>query len=1015
MTSAHWQDLFDAARDECPSGLWAKGLELARADAVRGEEILEDGARFRVRAPGRPIAPTVSLYPGDEEWDCDCGGRFAVCEHAAAALIAVQQHGVDALFESEERNGFIRYILRPADDGLRIARELVDADGKATVLSGSIGEAIQRGRKLPVEPTHTDLALDRLLLRGSEAPIAGDRLPAALKELIGAGEVVMDGRAMRTSSEPLLPRARVEDAGGDGVVLTVEVAGAVEEILAPGLARCGDTLRPLASQEVFGRRWEKLPLRRVLRREELAELATKTLPELERQAEVEVRTERLPRQQQGSRPWLRFDVDMVDGGIDALALLVYGDPPIARIDGGRLVALGAVVPERREDLERRLIARLRDDLNLVPGRRVHFAGADAARVLEQIERFETERPGTKAGERTEFSLHDRRRPHLEARLEAGADGELGLWFQSVAAGSSEQGDGAAASPGGGRVDAETVVSAWRDGLSLVPLSDGGFASIPAGWLEKHGHLVADLLEARRANDGTLPAGAAPMLAELYEELEMPPPPDMAGLRALLASTPGSQAPAAGTPASGAGSEPSRSLPPTPPCPDFTGELRPYQSAGVAWLARLRDAGLGAVLADDMGLGKTVQALCVLTGRSLVVCPRSVIHNWTREAARFRPTLSVSLYHGPGRELDPAADVTLTTWATLRNDIDILGEVQWDAVVLDEAQAIKNPDSQTARAAYSLKAGFRLSLSGTPVENRLDELWSQMHFVHRGLLGGRRSFAERYERPMTAGDAETTARLRKRIRPFMLRRLKREVATELPPRTDAVLHCELEGEERAVYDAVRAASRADVVRSLGAGGNALAALEALLRLRQAACHPALLPDGRAASSSKVDALVEALDDVVADGHKALVFSQWTKFLDLVEPHLGDHGIAFGRLDGSTRDRAAVVDEFQSEDGPPVLLVSLTAGGTGLNLTAADHVFLLDPWWNPAVEDQAADRAHRIGQDRPVMVYRMVAKDTVEERILDLQAAKRRIAEAALSGVEAAGAASLTREDILALLD
>jgi SNF2 family DNA or RNA helicase len=248
---------------------------------------------------------------------------------------------------------------------------------------------------------------------------------------------------------------------------------------------------------------------------------------------------------------------------------------------------------------------------------------------------------------------------------------------------------------------------------------------------------------------------------------------------------------------------------------------------------------------------------------------------------------------------------------------------------------------------------------------------------------------------------------------VLLRLKRSVAKELPPRTDAVLTCELEQSERAVYDAVRAAVRADVVERLGSGGgNVMAALEALLRLRQAACHVGLVPGHEAATSSKVEALMDALGDVVADGHKALVFSQWTSLLDRVEPHLGAAAIPFVRLDGATRDRGAVVEEFQRDGGPPVMLVSLTAGGTGLNLTAADHVFLMDPWWNPAVEDQAADRAHRIGQERPVLVYRMVAKDTVEERVLGLQERKRRVAEAALG--EGGGAASITREDVIELL-
>ncbi|TFH20671.1 MAG: DEAD/DEAH box helicase, partial [Myxococcales bacterium] len=539
------------------------------------------------------------------------------------------------------------------------------------------------------------------------------------------------------------------------------------------------------------------------------------------------------------------------------------------------------------------------------------------------------------------------------------------------------------------------------------------ARVPAGWLETHGHLVMDLLSAREQNEGRVPRAALPILGELCEALEAPPPFELERLRALLDAGAGRKA--AGATDDNADTADSVLAQARELCPEFQGELRHYQAVGVLWLGRLRDAGLGAVLADDMGLGKTIQALCVLEGRALVVCPRSVIHNWTREIERFRPGMSVDLYHGPRRTITPAA-VTLTTYATMRNDIEALCDVDWDAIVLDEAQAIKNPDSQVARAAFRLPGAFRLSLSGTPIENRPAEMWSQMHFCNRGLLGGRRDFADRYESPMLAGEAAATEKLRRRIRPFVLRRLKREVARELPPRTDSVLYVELEAEERAAYDAVRSATRADVVKRLSDGTTGvMAALEALLRLRQAACHRGLLPGSEAPTSSKVEALCEALEDAAADGHKALVFSQWTGFLDRIEPHLDELDLGYVRLDGSTRDRQAVVDAFQSEEGPPVMLVSLTAGGTGLNLTAADHVFLLDPWWNPAVEDQAADRAHRIGQDRPVMVYRLVAKDTVEERVLDLQERKRRIAEGVLTADAGSAAGGVTREDILALLD
>jgi SNF2 family DNA or RNA helicase len=542
------------------------------------------------------------------------------------------------------------------------------------------------------------------------------------------------------------------------------------------------------------------------------------------------------------------------------------------------------------------------------------------------------------------------------------------------------------------VAAESVVRAWQAGDAWVPLVGGGLAPLPADWLARFGDRVADLLAARR-EDGELPTCVLPDLGSLCEDLDQPPPPALDRLAPLL--------------------EDGGDIPESPLPEDLTVPLRSYQRRGVDWLRFLGDAGLGALLADDMGLGKTLQALCAVRGRALVIAPTSVLSNWADEAARFRPSLRVETYHGPGRALDPSADLTLTSYAILRLDAEPLARVEWDTVVLDEAQAIKNPQSQSARAARGLRARTRIALTGTPVENHLEELWSQIHFLNPGLLGGRRDFAERVARPIAAGDREAADRLRRRLRPFLLRRLKRDVASELPPRTEVVLRCVLDDEERRLYEGIHAATRRDVVAKLSAGGNVLEALEALLRLRQAACHAALVPGQTADTSSKIELLLERLEQAAEDGHRALVFSQWTGLLDLVEPHLRERHIAFTRLDGSTRDRGAVVAAFQAEDGPPVMLVSLRAGGTGLNLTSADHIFLLDPWWNPAVEDQAADRAHRIGQTRPVMVHRLVARDTVEERILALQDRKRELARAAVE--ETDPAKRLSRDELIALLE
>ncbi len=875
----------------------------------------------------------------------------------------------------------LRYRLERKGAALALFRFVVRPDGVEEPLRVSLSSPAARalaGGSL--SPTHEDLAVDRIVGGRQPGWFPAERVADIFGELATA-DVRLDGEPVRTSREALLPRAVVRDLD-DGVALVIERDPRVEEVVVAGIGRSGDTLHPLGETDLTGLRLERLPHKRRFSPGQLGDLVGKVLPDVERRMPVEVKTHRLPRAGGASRPRLQIDLAQRQHSLSVTVSLVYGDPPEARIEDGRLVLLGERVPTRDEAMERVLAARLRDELDLLPGRARDFDGPDAIRFAQKLLAWKGGGVETAARELfgkgklvPRFVIEDDR---FDVSFDLALDGE----------GEGEGGEGTGPA---GRAGAEAVIRAWRDGLPLVPLEGGGWAPLPAGWLEKYGAKVADLLEAKRA-DGKVEPAALPALVELCDELEVPRPPSFARLLPLIEGF--ERIPEAKLPA------------------DLTADLRPYQRQGVSWLSFLRDTGLGAVLADDMGLGKTLQALCAVRGRTLVVCPRSVVHNWAAEIRRFRPSLRASIYHGPKRALDPAADVTLTTYSILRLDTEALTNAGWDTVILDEAQAIKNPDSQVARAAYALEAGFRVAISGTPVENRLDDLWSQLHFTNRGLLGGRGVFDERFTRPIAAGDPGAAERLRRKVRPFVLRRLKKEVAPELPPRVESLLYCELEAEERVVYDTVRAAARKEVVERLAEGGSVLAALEALLRLRQAACHPALIPGQFGTSSAKVERLVEALADAAADGHKALVFSQWTSLLDLVEPHLAREKIAFERLDGSTRDRAGVVTRFQGDDGPPVMLISLKAGGTGLNLTAADHVFLLDPWWNPAVEDQAADRAHRIGQDKPVMVYRLVAKDTVEEGILALQERKRGLAEAALGA--AGAAAGITREDLLALL-
>jgi superfamily II DNA or RNA helicase len=974
------QSLLDAVRKKTLPGIWSMAVKLAREGAVQRTPAREP--TFRVRAVGHAIAPTVTLYPEDEEWSCDCDSKTDPCTHviAAAIVAAKEEAGVGSEPSSApQTQAHLSYRLGRKGRLLTLDRVVVWDDGREAKLGATLTSGLARGTAPEgLSPTHEDLAIERALGMPAREVIPVGSLPAVLDLLSGTPDVTLDGVPVKTSGERVVPRAAVDDGPNGGFIIRIEADPMVTEILALGVARVGQVLHPLGGMDM-GETWERLPFTRPFKATEKTELVTKVLPELEKKFTVVVRTKKLPRKVRETRPRIAVDLSHQGHTLSVLPTLVYGNPPIARVDGDAVTVFGKEVPVRKPGEERELVVRLRDALNLVPGRRVDFDGTAAARFAQKLRAWQEGEGHAKEG-RTPFG-----KTELVPRILMEGD-TFDVVFEAV----ESDDDGNRRPPR--QAEAASVLRAFRDGLDLVPLEGGGWAPLPVEWLRQHGHRVADLLAARDEDKRLRPA-VVPELAALCDDLDLPKPASFGKLAPLLEGF--QHIPAARLPNG------------------LVAELRAYQQVGVDWLAFLREAELGGILADDMGLGKTLQTLCVLRGRALIVCPKSVVYNWAEEIARFRPGMRVAIYHGTKREIDRKAEVTLTTYAVLRLDTERLAAETWDAVVLDEAQAIKNETSQTARAAFQLKGRFRVALSGTPVENRLTELWSLMHFANPGLMGGRSDFVERYVDPIAQGSPQAAQRLRAKIRPFVLRRMKREVLPELPPRTDAVLHVELDEAERSVYDAVRVATKQALTAKLAEGGGVLAALEALLRLRQAACHSALVPGQQAETSSKVERLLEALSEAAADGHKALVFSQWTSLLDKVEPHLDAAGVAYTRLDGSTRDRGEVVARFQADDGPPVMLVSLKAGGTGLNLTAADHVFLLDPWWNPAVEDQAADRTHRIGQDRPVIVYRLVAKDTVEERILALQQRKRSLADVALGEADHAG--GITRAELLSLLD
>jgi len=488
----------------------------------------------------------------------------------------------------------------------------------------------------------------------------------------------------------------------------------------------------------------------------------------------------------------------------------------------------------------------------------------------------------------------------------------------------------------------------------------------------------------------------------------------------------------------------------PPLGDLENVLRPYQKQGVAWLHFLRANGFGGILADEMGLGKTLQTLAFIsTVRSaecgvrnnlqaapaaiphsalraphLIVCPTSLVFNWLAEAKKFTPELKILALHGPDRHARfaeiAASDVIVTSYALIRRDAEKYRGLEFDTVVLDEAQHIKNRQTQNAQAVKAVRAKHRLVLTGTPLENSVLDLWSIFDFLMPGYLGTAKDFRERYELPIAKEkNAEAQTRLARRLRPFMLRRLKRDVAADLPAKIEQVSFCELTSDQRGVYQQVIEASRKEVLEAVGAQGLAksrMVVLTALLRLRQICCDLRLLKLDNvnpANASGKLDLFGELLEEVIDGGHRVLVFSQFTGMLALLKERLAAEEIEFCYLDGSTTNRGAVVEQFQQNDAIPVFLISLKAGGVGLNLTGADTVIHFDPWWNPAVEDQATDRAHRIGQTKVVTSYKLITRDTVEEKILLLQNRKRDVIQATLGGEEAF-AESLNWEEIQELL-
>ncbi len=839
--------------------------------------------------------------------------------------------------------------------------------------------------------------------------LLSDEELADVLEMLGAARVVYRGTPLVLSEAPALPQVHLESTEG-GAKASLEFrlpegepVGLREAVLLVGKRAShllfGQTLYPVRPS-LPGRLWRKWLLEpsMSLPHGQLDRALTFFAAHLPR-LDVSLRADGLE-VEESTEPHFILTLEGSAERVKAQLGARYGGTTVAVTPSSGTLgyAIGSLGNKRR--LYRRDEAAERAALKLLSGLGLRFDGeaylaqgdvavsfwAEGLKGLPAAwERFAAQLPEVKV------------RTGLKPRIRVSMEGNH--WFDLDARFEAD----------GQSVDLGAVRLWLASGRKYVPLQDGSFA-------------VADREELQRATELLEEAGASPGKATtripLYQAMALDALASLGDAADIEARARSAMAELRLVDQAA----------PVPPPPGLQATLRHYQEAGLAWLWFLHRHRLSGILADDMGLGKTLQALALLLkaqleeqrAPSLVVAPTSVLANWKREAQRFTPGLEVALWHGQDRrtrgETFADVDIVLTSYALVRRDLEELSKTRWRYVVLDEAQNIKNAGSATAQACKALPAEHRLALTGTPLENRLGELWSIFDFLMPGFLGSEEDFSERYEQPIqVAGDASVRERLRRRIHPFILRRLKTEVAKDLPPKTEVVAWCEMDAGQAALYREVLEQSRSKVHESIDKVGFAkarISILAALMKLRQVCCDPRLLklpPGTQLPPSAKLERFFGLVDDLVSEGHRALVFSQFTEMLDLLKAEADAKGLKYQALDGRTRDRMARVDAFNAPDGPPLFFISLKAGGTGLNLTAADYVLHFDPWWNPAVEDQATDRTHRIGQTRAVISYKLITQGTVEEKILQLQRRKRELAAGVLEGTQA-GLQALSQADV-----
>ena len=1013
------------------------------------EEETDDGlvVHGKVLDGGEVLHPALTLSAARVDGECACGARPWPCVHLLAVARSWSRSGPGQVMQAMAGGGRGhwrrllsalspggRRVIASGPDGslvhwldVRPATPMVWTLAVSWRLHRTTGRGMGRGKRFSPEDLlagggpevpEAERRIVRTVLAcaavGGEAGdnavvVAADAVDVALRALAGAEQVRWEG--VRTPVMFDLQPVRVslsgqEQRGGLALELHWEAADGSrwqpEELRVLGSrfpwVENGGVLYPVATAgdgaalAILARRGVEVPAA------DLPALLGSVVPALENSG-VAVTVSGLEGREfvVSPVPRPRLYLSEEAGNLVATLAFTYGDYEIPAEVPESVVGVGAgkeTFVRRDMEEEFHAVTHLREfGFRMTDAGRFELEGEDAYDfLLHRLDELSAQWEVFGRGELRRYRVSSTP-VSLRVRLAAGMD-----WLDLSLEAEAEDDD---------ELPVAEVLRALRRGSRYVRLGSGAHALLPEEW----GRRLSPILDTLGVGSRSVrvPHYLAPLVEEVAERVPLRAAAGEEAWQRLQSVLRGTA-----------------EVPSWPPPEGLQATLRPYQLTGYRWLRFMGEVGFGCILADDMGLGKTVQALALLLsekaeGRgqpSLVVAPTSVVPNWEAEARRFAPSLRVVRHHGVERreKLDTLheADLVITSYAVLRRDIEALSEVKWNYAVLDEAQAIKNAATQTARAARRLVARRRLTLTGTPLENHLGELWSQFQFLMPGLLGSEARFAREFARPIVEGDTAVLATLRRRIRPFTLRRLKSEVARDLPEKVESVLLCEMGEEQQRLYRTLLAASRERVLQEVERKGLPRArfsVLEALLRLRQACCLPEILPGGvgDGVPSAKFDLFCEFVSEVVAEGHRILVFSQFVKVLTVLRRWFEAQEISHLYLDGRTRNREERVRRFQEDETVAAFLVSLKAGGAGLNLTGADYVILFDPWWNPAVETQATDRAHRIGQHRKVFAYKMITRDSVEEKILQLQDRKRDLTEKLIES-EGTWGDSLTEEDL-----